>query len=162
MADEMSEAEYRKVVEADIIAKQAAQVEGPTASPSMPYTRYIMEDEYVPKELPPALRAVVYDKEYGLSNLSEEEIDFSRLQVIRSEIQFKSSRPALACNRQEEILLAALPVKHLVKFTRSRKGFERKQQTTQTVIKRVEATTTTPPVVKGSRWKLFGRKPGGS
>jgi len=149
--------DYRKAVEAEILAKQAAAVEGPTASPSMPYTKYIMEDEYVPGELPPSLRAVVYDKEFGLSFLTDDEIRWARLQLVRSEIQFKSSRPALACNQKEEIMLSALPLKSLIKLARSRKGFERKQQTTQTVIKRVEASTATPPTVKKSRWKIFGR-----
>lgn len=153
----MSDAEYRKAVEAEIAAKLAAQQEGPTASPSMPYTRYIMEDTHVPEELPPSLRAVVYDKEFGLSFLTDEEILWARIQLVRSEIMFKSSRPALACNQKEEILLSALPLKSLVKLARSRKGFERKQQTTQTVIKRVEATTATPPTAKRSRWKIFGR-----
>lgn len=149
--------ESRKAIEAEITARLAAQQEGPTAAPNMPYTRYIMEDTHVPEELPPSLRAVVYDKEFGLSFLTDEEILWARIQLVRSEIMFKSSRPALACNQKEEILLSALPLKSLVKLARSRQGFERKQQTTQTVIKRVEATASTPPTVKKSRWKIFGR-----
>jgi len=152
--------ESRKAIEAEFTARLASQQEGTTASASLPYTRYIMVDTHVPEELPPSLRAVVYDKEFGLSFLTDEEILWARIQLVRSEIMFKSSRPALACNQKEEILLSALPLKSLVKLARSRKGFERKQQTTQTVIKRVEATTATPATGKGSRWKIFGRGKG--
>lgn len=153
----VGDVDLRRAVEADVQAKLAAQAEGPIASPSVAYIKYIMQDEYVPENLPPSLRAVIYDKELALTNIKDEEMTWVRLQYILAEIMFKTSRPALACNHKEEINLAVIPAKLLVKLARSRDGgFERKQQTTQTVIKRVE-TTTSMPIAKKSRWRVFGR-----
>lgn len=151
-------AEEAKDVENYIKARVATESSGPTASPSVPYITYIMKDDFVPKTLPPALRAVVYDKELALTNLKEPEIDWLQKQLIISELMFKSSRPALAGNYQEEITLGVVPGKLLVKLTRSRDGgFERRQQTTQTVIRRVETANTAVPGKK-SGWRIFGRR----
>ncbi len=153
----ISEEELRRMKEIEIQAKLAEQQEGPTVSPSVPYIKYIMQDEYVPENLPPSLRAAVYDKEISLTNLKEDEIPWLRMHYALSEIMFKSSRPALACNYQEEIMLSVIPAKLLVKLARSRDGgFERKQQTTQTVIRRVE-TGTPMPAPRKSRWRFLGR-----
>lgn len=152
-----SEAEYRRAVNAEIQAKVAAQPMGPVASPSVPYIKFILGDEYVPDKLPPSLRATVYDKELALSNVKEEEILWARMQYLLSEMMFKASRPALACNYQEEITLSVLPAKLLIKLARSRDGgFERRQQTTQTEIKHIE-TGAPMPAARKSRWRFLGR-----
>jgi len=137
----------------------AAQQTGPTASPSVPYIKYIMEDDFKPDNLPPALRAVVYDKELALSNLREDDISWLRDQLRRSIINFKSGRPISSTNYKEEITLSALPAKFLIKLARSRDGgFERKQQTTQTVIR--QAVVSGQPMPR-RRWSIFGKRKGG-
>jgi hypothetical protein len=146
----------QQTMDSYIQAKLATQGDTTTASPSVPYVKYIMQDDFVP-DLPPSLRAVVYDKELALTNLKEGEIEWLRKQLIISEIMYKGSRPALACSQAEEITLAAVPGKLLVKLTRSRDGgFERRQQTTQTVIRRVETSNASVPGRK-SGWRVFGR-----
>lgn len=145
-----------KMLRATLIAQPET---GPLASPSLPYIKYILEDENVPNDIHPSLRRVVFDKEQALTNLRDEEIIWLRRQLSLAEIMFKMSRPALACNYQEEIIFSTLPAKHMVKLARSRDGgFERKQETTQTVIRRVEGispgTVSTP-----SRWRRL--LPGG-
>lgn len=125
------------------------------ASPSVPYTKYILEDNYIPKNIPPELCAVVYDKELSLSNLTEKEINWMVMAFQRSEIQFRMGRPALSGNHKEEIHLASLLPKMKLKLARSRDGgFERKQQTTQTVIR--QAVVSGPSEPK-KRFRLFGR-----
>jgi len=137
----------------------AAQQTGPSASPSVPYIKYIMEDTFKPDNLPPALCAVVYDKELALSNLKEDDISWLRDQLRRSIINFKSGRPISSTNYKEEITLSVLPAKFLIKLARSRDGgFERKQQTTQTVIR--QAVVSGPPT-PGRRWSIFGKRKGG-
>jgi len=128
---------------------------GPVASPSVPYIKYIMEDDYKPDNIPPALRAVVYDKEMEITNLNEKDIDWLRNQLRRSVINFKSGRPISSMNYQEEMTLSALPAKFLIKLARSRDGFERKQQTTQTVIRQAVVSGGRP--IQKRRWSIFGR-----
>jgi hypothetical protein len=120
---------------------------GAVASPSKAYVKYILEDDNIPDDIHPALRRVVFDKELALTNLRDEEIPWLRRQLQLAEITFKMSRPALECNYTEEIMLSTLPMKHVIKLSRSRDGgFERRQQTTQTVIKRVEGVSSSTPV----------------
>ena len=137
----------------------AAQQTGPSASPSVPYIKYIMEDTFKPDNLPPALCAVVYDKELALSNLKEDDISWLRDQLQRSVINFKNGRPISSTNYKEEITLSVLPAKFLIKLARSRDGgFERKQQTTQTVIRQAVVSGQPMP---GRRWSIFGKRKGG-
>jgi len=127
---------------------------GAVATPSKAYVKYILEDENIPHDIHPAMRRVVYDKELALSNLKENEIPWLRRQLHLSEITFKMSRPALTGSYDEEIIFSTLPVKFLVKLSRSRDGgFERRQQTTQTVIKRVEGLGGASQAGKPSRWR---------
>ncbi len=149
--------ELRNQVGANLAMEQEP---GAVASPSKAYVQYILEDEDIPDDIHPALRRVVYDKELALSNLIEEEIPWLRHQLHLGEITFKMGRPALAGNYNEEIIFSTLPIKYLVKLSRSRDGgFERRQQTTQTVIRRVEGLG--GPTVSGnpSRWRKL--LPGG-
>lgn len=142
----------------DVELALAAQQEGigSAASPNPAYIRYIMEDDFKPDRLPPELQAVVYDKEMALSNLRDNEIMWCRLALQRAEIMFRMSRPALAGTHKEEILLASLQPKMLIKLSRSRDGgFERKQQTTQTIIR--QAVVSGGGVPQKRRWSIFGR-----
>lgn len=134
---------------------------GAVASPSKAYVKYILEDENIPDNIHPSLRRVVYDKELALTNLRDEEIPWLRRQLHLAELTFKMSRPALECNYSEEIVLSTLPLKHMVKLSRSRDGgFERRQQTTQTVIKRVEGVGSAGAPRKVGRWRRL--LPGGN
>lgn len=138
---------------------EGAPEAGPVASPSVPYIKYIVEDLWKPSDLPTDLLNVAYDKEQALSNLTPDEINWLRMQLMRAEIMFKSSRPALAGNFNEEIKLSVLPAKHLIKLARSKGGFERKQQTTQTVIRRAEGMGGGGGSPSGGRrWWIFGRR----
>lgn len=154
------EREARRQIQAEI---EAAPSTGTVVGPSVPYVKYIIEDLYKPSDLPADLLNVAYDKEQALSNLTNDEINWLRLQLMRAAIMFKNGRPALAGNFNEEIKLSVLPAKHLIKLARSREGFERKQQTTQTVIRQSEGTGGDVQQTSGRRWWIFNRrkKPGG-
>jgi len=145
----------REEIELALAAQQGGV--GPTASPNPAYIKYIMEDEFKSNHLPPELQAVVYDKEMALSNLRDNEIMWCRLALQRAEIMFRMSRPALAGTHKEEIMLASLQPKMLIKLSRSRDGgFERKQQTTQTVIRQAVVSGGSAPQKR--RWSIFGRR----
>jgi len=134
---------------------------GAVASPNKSYVKYILEDENIPENIHPALQRVVYDKELALSNLREEEMPWLRKQLQLAEITFKMGRPALTGTYDEEIIFSTLPVKFAIKLSRSREGgFERRQQTTQTVIRRVEGIGTPTTAGNPSRWRRL--LPGGN
>ncbi len=154
----MQEISLDDQLKAGILAQKES---GAVASPSKAYVKYILEDENVPENIHPSLRRVVYDKELALTNLRDEEIPWLRKQLQLAEIIYKMSRPALECKYSEEIVLATLPLKHMVKLSRSRDGgFERRQQTTQTVIKRVEGVGGATRATKASRFRRL--LPGGN
>lgn len=137
----------------------AAHEMGPVVSPSVPYIKYIMDDDNKPKEIPELLRAAVYDKELALTNLDPGEILWLRMQLQRAEIAFKAGRPALAGNWDEEIMLSVLPAKMLVKLARSKDGGpntrnERAMQTMQMQIK--QASISGGQGQEKKRWSFFG------
>lgn len=145
----------KRLLEAEMAMRPEER--GLAAAPSIPYVQYIMEDDFKPENLPPTLRAVVYDKELALSNLTLDEILQIRMGLMRAEIMFKCSRPAMSGSCAEEIMLSALQSKLMVKLARSRGGFERRQQTTQTIIK--EAVISGGRPAGGRRWfGLRGQK----
>ena len=154
MAEEEYE-DYEKAAEAEARARLAAQDEGPVASPSVPFAKYILEDKNQ-QNIHPSLQSAVYDKEIAVTNLTDSEIDWLQWQFLRAEMMLKNSRPALAGGNAEEIIYSILPAKLRIKLTRSREGFERKQLTTMTTIRRVEMPGSAP-VKRRSRWRIFGR-----
>lgn len=154
----MQEPTIEDQLKAGILAQKDG---GAVAAPSISYVKFILEDQNIPENIHPALRSVVFDKELSLTNLRDSEIPWLRRQFQLAEITYKMSRPALACNYTEEIMLSTLPAKQMIKLSRSRDGgFERRQQTTQTVIKRVEGMTSTP--VARRVGKLRRLLPGGN
>lgn len=135
----------------------AAQPEsGPTASPSVPYVKYLMENDFVADGLPRSLQATVYDRELGLSNITKKEIGLLKLGYLRSEIMFDQGRPAMSCNYPDEIILAALPSKLHIKLARSIDGFQQKQLSTQTIIRHAHVTGGGMVQTK-SRWSFLSR-----
>lgn len=154
----MEEPTLPEQLQAGLLAQRET---GAVASPSKAYVQYILEDENIPEDIHPALRRVVFDKELALTNIRDEEMPYIRRQLQLAEIIYKMSRPALECNYTEEIMLSTLPMKHMIKLARSRDGgFERRQQTTQTVIKRVEGIASTPVARKVGRLRRL--LPGGN
>jgi len=150
-----SDEDIQRAVDAEIKAKLAAQQEGPVASPSVPFTKYILEDTDIP-EVHPSLKRAVYDKEIPLGNLNEIERRRLGLSYQRAEIALKNSRPLFAGGNDEEIIYSTLPGKICVKLSRADGGFQTKQLTTMTTIRRIE----TPLIAsspKKSRWRFLGR-----
>ncbi len=153
----MQEPSIDDQLKAGLLSQQETLVGGPSKA----YVQYILEDEDIPKNIHPSLARVVYDKELALTNLKDEEIPWLRKQLQLAELTFKMGRPALECNYAEEIVLSTLPLKHMIKLSRSREGgFERRQQTTQTVIKRVEGVGGAQRTAKAGRFRRL--LPGGN
>lgn len=162
----VDEDEYQRAMAAEIQAKLAAQGEGPVASPSVPYTKYIlMDEEKAPDFFPPELVDAVYDRELCLGFLDESKQDWLRQQHMRAENLFMQGRPMMSNTHREAIALSVLPAKLMVKlsrssYPRSQQGIanERILQATQIVTKQISTSAGGGPVVKGSRWRIFGRK----
>lgn len=160
------EAQYRRAIEADIQAKLAAQGEGPVASPSVPYTKYIMmDDEKAPASFPPELVNAVWDRELGLTFLDEWKQEWLRQQHMRAENLFNQGRPVGSNTHIGAIALSVMPAKLMVKMSRS--SFPKSQnaianerilQAAQIVTKQVTTSGGAQPVARGSRWRIFGRK----
>lgn len=108
---------------------------GQVASPNVEYIEFILKDDSPPEGIPPDLAAVAYDKEQALTNITVVERNALCIGLRRQVILYRINRPALAGSEDEQIRLATLPVKQFIKLSRSIEGFERKQQTTQTVIR---------------------------
>lgn len=163
----MTEAEdYQRAMEAEIKAKLAAQAEGPVASPSVPYTKYIMmDDEKAPGTFPPELVHAVYDREISLTFLDEWKQNWLIQQHMRAENLFAQGRPMMSCTHRDAIALSVMAAKLMVKLSRSslpqsRRGTtnERMLQATQIVTKQVMTSGGATPTARRSRWRVFGRK----
>lgn len=141
---------------AEIQAKLAEQQEGPVASPSVPFTRYVLEDRDIPNVHKTYQRAV-YDKEIPLAVLSNEEIHRVMLGYQRAEISLKNSRPLFSGGNDEEMIFSVSSDKSFIKLSRAKDGFWSKQLTTMTTVKRVETPSVPPTSLKRS-WKALGRK----
>lgn len=153
------ERELEKHVKAQLLSPPYPDY-SPQASPNVAYVKYIIEDLHRPSDLPEDLTNVAYDKEQALSNLDDKQIKWLRMQLMRSVLMYRNGRPALAGNYNEEIKLAVLPAKHMMKLARSKRGFERQQQTTQTIIKQAITSPGGQPA-GGRRWRVLGRRKGG-
>lgn len=151
----MSAEEYNRASAAEIRAKLAAQQEGPTASPSVPYTKYVLEDLNMPA-IHPDLQRGVFDKEIPLANISEARIPRLRMGYRRAEINFKNSRPTYAGGNNEEIIYSILPVKSEIKLSRAIDGFQTKQLSTMTTVRRIE-TPAMEPAPMGGRFSFLRR-----
>jgi len=123
------------------------------ASPNVEYVEYILEDEELPPNVPDDLKRVVYDKELALTNLKDNEIRWLSLEFSVAEIMHRMRKPAVMGDFDEDISLSTLPGKLYVKLSRSRGGFERKQQTTQTIVR----VTSTPSLGERPKLSFLGR-----
>lgn len=141
---------------AEIQAKLAAQQEGPIASPSVPFTRYVLEDKEIPG-IHKTFQRAVYDKEIPLGVISNEDLRRLMLGYQRAEISLKNSRPLFAGGNDEDIVFSVLADKSFIKLSRARDGFWSKQLTTMTTVKRVETPGASPTSLKRS-WKALGKK----
>jgi len=159
-------AEYQRAMEAEIKAKLAAQAEGPVASPSVPYTKYIMMDkETAPGTFPPELVNAVYDREISLTFLDEWKQNWLQQQHMRAENLFAQGRPMMSNTHRNAIALSVMAAKLMVKLSRStlpqsQRGTtnERMLQATQIVTKQVTTSGGAMPAARGSRWRFLGRK----
>jgi len=157
--------EYQRAMEAEIKARLAAQQEGPVASPSVPYTKYIlMDDEKAPGTFPPELVNAVYDRELCLAFLDEWKQNWLLQQHMRAENLFAQGRPMMSNNHRDAIALSVLPAKLMLKLSRSslpqsQRGTtnERMLQATQIVTKQVTTSGGAIPTARRSRWRFLGR-----
>lgn len=151
-----SDEDYRKAMNAEIQAKLAAQAEGPTASPSVPYVKYMAEESDVPDKIHPDIRRAVYTKRIPLSNIPPEDIRRYRLGAYLADSYLKNSRPTFAGGNDEEITCSLLPRDLELRLTAGKDGFLIKQIGTSTSIRRVE-TSGAGATPKKSRWGFLSR-----
>ena len=152
----VSEEDIRRARDADIQAKVAAQMEGPVASPSVPYTKYMAEDTDVPESIHPDVRRAVYTKRIPLSNIPGADIPRYKLGAYLADSYLKNSRPTFAGGNNEEITNSILPRDLELRLTAGKDGFLIKQIGTSTSIKRIETPGAGGPP-KRSRWGFLGR-----
>jgi hypothetical protein len=158
--------EYRQAMEAEIKTKLAAQAEGPVASPSVPYTKYIlMDDERAPPGFPPELSKTIYDRELCLTFLDEWKQNWLLQQHMRAENLFTQGCPVMSATHRRAIVQSSFPAKLMIKLSRS--SIPRSQQVitnerilqaAQIISKLIATSLGTPPAVGGSRWRIFGKK----
>lgn len=152
-------------MEAEIKAKLATQQEGPVASPSVPYTKYVlMDDEKAPASFPPELVNAVYDRELCLTFLDDWKQNWLLQQHMRAENLFAQGRPMMANTHRDAIALSVMAAKLMVKLSRSslpqsQRGTtnERMLQATQIVTKQVSTSGGVIPTARRSRWRFLGR-----
>lgn len=142
----------------DLRKALAAQPEaGPTASPSVPYAKFLVESLRKADGIPDMLLDTVFNKDIKLGNISKRDIPLLKLGFLRAEIMFDNSRPFDSCNYEDEILLSTLPSALHINLTDSVDGFQQKQLTTQTTIRQANVAGGSPP--SKSRWSFLKRSP---
>lgn len=152
----VSEEELKRMQDAEIRARLAATEEGPTASPSVPYVKYMAEEEDVPEDIHPDIRRAIYSKRIPLSNIPPGDVRRYRLGAYLADSFLKNSRPIYAGGNDEEITCSLLPRDLELRLTAGKDGFLIKQIGTSTSIKRVE-TPGAGSAPKKSRWRFLGR-----
>lgn len=115
------------------------------------YIQFILEEKAIPQEIKELFWAFS-DQENALTNLTDSDIRniINHLEIAFSYITM--NKPDYNFNFADEIMLAQLRAKLMIKLKRSKLGFERKMQATQ--IREVYAQQKEAPIT-------FGKKIGG-
>jgi len=155
ISEEEMEELRRKELQAQIAATPE---EGPVATPSVPYVKYMAEEDDVPNDIHPDVRRAVYTKRIPLSNIPPEDIPRFKLGAYMADSYLKNSRPCYAGGNDEEITNSLLARDLELRLTAGKDGFLIKQLATTTTVKRVETPGAgETPEKKKRRWRIFGR-----
>ncbi|MEM1590218.1 MAG: hypothetical protein QW175_07360 [Candidatus Bathyarchaeia archaeon] len=122
--------------------------------------RFLLEDDASSRllGLPEDLVKTIYDKELAISNVSDGEIGWAKMQYQRAILHYQMARPVVCRNHREEIKLSVVQPKLLFKMARSRGGFERIQQTSQRIVQQIQREVKQQQ--KKGRFSFWGRQGG--